>query len=111
MARWADICRMAFIGSSPSYKQQEVFDLVLQAQQAAIDFLQEQLSSGHKVEGREVDRAARQVITKKGYGSYFTHRLGHNIDLTNHGNGTHLDDFETQDSREVMTRSCFWDRS
>lgn len=32
----------------------------------------------------DVDRAARQVIETAGYGSYFTHRIGHGIGLEGH---------------------------
>ena len=32
----------------------------------------------------EVDRAAREVIEKSGYGQYFTHRVGHGIGMEGH---------------------------
>ena len=36
------------------------------------------------VTGQEVDAAARGVITKAGYGAYFTHRTGHGVGLDVH---------------------------
>ena len=36
------------------------------------------------VPAQEIDRAARAVITKGGYGQYFTHRLGHGMGMDGH---------------------------
>jgi Xaa-Pro aminopeptidase len=49
-----------------------------------------------------VDRAARDVIEKAGFGEYFVHRTGHSIDLDLHGSGPHMDDFETKDDRTIL---------
>lgn len=105
--RYADICRMAYIGDKPSQKHEEIFKIVLMAQTAALDFLRQQLQLGHKVAGYQLDQIARGVIEKAGYGPFFTHRLGHSIDYADHGNGTHLDSLETHDERQLMTRTCF----
>jgi Xaa-Pro dipeptidase len=53
-----------------------------------------------------VDRAARSVIEKAGYGKYFIHRTGHNIGQTVHGNGVNMDGFETYDSRHLIPGTC-----
>jgi Xaa-Pro aminopeptidase len=57
--------------------------------------------------GWEVDRACREVIEQAGYGGYFIHRTGHNIDETDHGNGAHIDNYETQDRRQLLRGTCF----
>jgi len=36
------------------------------------------------VEAQEVDRAAREVIAKAGYGATFTHRTGHGLGMDGH---------------------------
>jgi Xaa-Pro aminopeptidase len=59
-------------------KLQEVYDVVLQAQRAAIA----QVRPGAKTGA--VDAAARQVIADAGYGDYFTHSVGHGIGLEIH---------------------------
>src|SRR5207247_10614044 len=45
---------------------------------AAVDAVQPVVQCG------EIDRVARSVITKAGYGEYFIHRTGHGIGLTTH---------------------------
>jgi Xaa-Pro aminopeptidase len=59
-------------------KLQEVYDVVLRAQQAAIGTLRPGIKSG------DVDAAARKVIDDAGYGEYFTHSVGHGIGLAVH---------------------------
>ena len=59
-------------------KLQEVYDVVLRAQRAAIDTLRPGVKTG------EVDAAARQVIADGGYAEFFTHGTGHGIGLEVH---------------------------
>ncbi len=72
-----DITRSTFFGQ-PSHEYRRIWDLVLEAQGAAID------RAGPDVPCSEVDAAARQVIEKAGYGEYFTHRLGHGLGIDVH---------------------------
>ena len=51
---------------------------MLAANLAAIDAVRPGVSFG------ELDKIARDVITEKGYGEYFTHRLGHGMGMNNH---------------------------
>ena len=55
----------------------------------------------------QVDDVARNFINERGYGEYFFHRTGHNIGLEVHGNGAHMDNFETRDEREVLPFTAF----
>jgi Xaa-Pro dipeptidase len=76
----SDVTRTGVLGSPPK-KVQEVFEIVRQAQNAALDAARAGKLSG------TVDDAARAVITKAGYGpdyKFFTHRLGHGIGLDGH---------------------------
>jgi Xaa-Pro aminopeptidase len=54
-----------------------------------------------------VDDVSRGVIERAGYGEYFTHRTGHSIGEEVHGNGAHIDNLETKDSRKIIPRTCF----
>lgn len=56
----------------------EVYDIVKAANQAAFE------AAKPGVPCREIDRAARDLITAAGYGQYFTHRVGHGLGLNVH---------------------------
>ena len=76
----SDITRTWSVGPV-SDEARRNFDVVLQAQRAAFDRL------GPGVPCREVDAAARQVMSKAGFGTdyaAFVHRLGHGIGLQGH---------------------------
>ena len=59
-------------------RQEEIWNIVLEAQKAAIDII----SPGTKM--ADVDKAARDVITEYGYGEYFIHSTGHGFGLDIH---------------------------
>ena len=42
-----------------------------------------------------------------GYGDYIIHRTGHSLGENVHGNGAHLDDYETHDERRLMPGTGF----
>ncbi len=76
----SDVTRTTVFGR-PSEKQRDVWRIVKEAQEAALATAKPGLAC------QEVDRAARRVIQKAGYGpgyKYFTHRLGHGIGLDGH---------------------------
>ena len=80
-ARWggyhADMTRTVAFGA-PAAELAKIHDVVRQAQQAGIDAVREGVS------GAQVDAAARDVIEAAGYGSRFTHGLGHGVGLEIH---------------------------
>jgi Xaa-Pro aminopeptidase len=98
----ADITWTAKLGDPPSTKHQEVFDAVTGARDAAFNLLETRVLEGDNPQGWELDRAARDVIEKAGYGEYFVHRLGHSLGYEVHSNGVNLDDWETHDTRTVI---------
>ncbi len=69
--------RTVFIGE-PSEEQKRAFQVMLNAQNAAI----ETLKPG--VKASEVDRAARSVFEKEGYSKFAVHRTGHGIGISPH---------------------------
>ena len=99
---YADITWTAYVGTTPPDRHQEVFSIVLGARDAALAFLVNQHAGQHTVQGWQVDDVARRFISDHGYGKYFTHRLGHSIFHTVHGEGVNLDNFETHDTRRII---------
>src|SRR6266849_4523735 len=88
----SDITRTIWFGDRPSDEFRKVFNVVHDAQTAAMELGR----PGTPCE--EMDRAARRVITAAGYGPFFTHRLGHGLGMDGHepeylveGNQTHLE--------------------
>lgn len=106
-AVYADITRVAVADSSPTEHQKMIFNVVRNAQKAGTQLIEQKLKVHQPVLGWEVDQACRNVIDKAGYGKNFIHRTGHNIDESDHGSGAHLDNYETQDKRELLPGTCF----
>lgn len=63
--------------------------------------------TGRELHGWEVDRAARGVLEQAGYGDHILHRTGHSLGESVHGNGVHLDDYETHDDRRILPGAGF----
>jgi Xaa-Pro dipeptidase len=74
----SDITRTIWFGDSPSDEFRKVFNVVHDAQTAAMDLGR----PGRPCE--DMDRTARTVITAAGYGPFFTHRLGHGLGMDGH---------------------------
>lgn len=99
---FADQTWMGSLGH-PSDRDQKVWRAVRDARDAAIELLQKRIGARQVVRGGEVDDAARDVITKRGYGEYFIHRTGHSIDPRDlHGSGPHIDNLETREDRALI---------
>ncbi|WP_302104757.1 M24 family metallopeptidase [Polycladomyces zharkentensis] len=73
----SDITRTIVLGK-PNERQREIYDIVLHAQQAALEAVRP------GVTGRDVDKVARDIITDRGYGEQFGHSTGHGIGLEIH---------------------------
>ncbi|MCH9628154.1 MAG: hypothetical protein S4CHLAM2_18090 [Chlamydiales bacterium] len=104
---YADITRVAVAAPEPTPRQQEIFDIVRAAQKKAEHCIRTRMHKGEKVHGAEVDDVCRGHIIEAGYGAYFTHRTGHNIDTSVHGAGANLDNLETSDYRKMLPGMCF----
>lgn len=73
----SDITRTVAFGGIGK-QQREIYEVVKQAQQEAIDALKPGVRVG------DLDRIARDRISGAGYGSFFTHRLGHGLGISVH---------------------------
>ncbi|MFQ5790821.1 MAG: M24 family metallopeptidase [Acidobacteriota bacterium] len=104
---YADFTWVGYAGPGVPAPIQDVWDVVRGARDAAVNFITSRVEQGETFRGFEVDDAARSFIENRGYGPSFIHRTGHNIGLDVHGNGTHMDNFETRDERKVLPFTCF----
>lgn len=73
----SDMTRTVAVGSA-SEEMRNVYDTVLRAQLAGI------AAAKAGVPGKEIDAAARKVISDSGYGKYFGHGFGHSLGLDIH---------------------------
>lgn len=106
-AVYADYTWMAYVGERTPDRPAALFAVVAAARDAAIEFVQSAVRTGRTLRGYEVDRVAREVVTRAGYGDAFIHRTGHNIGQDVHGEGANLDDYETHDERLLLANTCF----
>ena len=73
----SDVTRTVAVGEPPR-ELPHVHEVVMEAQEEAFRTV------GPGVPAQEVDRAARRVIERAGYGELFVHRTGHGIGLEEH---------------------------
>ena len=102
-----DITWVGFCGAEPPSEVENVFGVVREARNRAIQFVQDGVHARRKMHGFEVDDVARSVIRAAGFGEYFFHRTGHSIGRDVHGTGANMDNLETHDVREIIPRTCF----
>ncbi|KRK63813.1 xaa-Pro dipeptidase [Companilactobacillus tucceti DSM 20183] len=70
-----------FFYKEVSDKSRDVYETILEGKRRAMALIKP------GVELATLDAAARDYITEKGYGEYFTHRLGHFIGIEDHETG------------------------
>lgn len=73
----SDITRTVVVEEIPEGFQ-EIYDTVKSANEAAF------AAAAAGISCEELDRTARGIIERAGYGQYFTHRLGHGLGLEGH---------------------------
>jgi Xaa-Pro dipeptidase len=101
-----DITWIGFLGAEVPEKYAKVFRIAREARDKAADLILSSVARGKPLQGWQVDKAARDVIEKAGYGKYFFHRTGHSIGESVHGNGANMDGLETHDVRHLIARTC-----
>ena len=106
-AVFADITWVGFTAARVADEAARAFDVIVRARDAALALVEESAMTGRELHGWEVDRAARNVLEQSGYGAHILHRTGHSLGETVHGNGVHLDDYETHDDRRILPGTGF----
>jgi Xaa-Pro aminopeptidase len=106
-AVFADITWVSTTGRAVPAEPARAFHAVAAARDAAVALVEEAARDGRDLHGWEVDAAARRVLQEAGYGDRILHRTGHSLGESVHGNGVHLDDYETHDDRRLLPGSGF----
>lgn len=106
-AVYADITWIAYTGPTVPAEMTRAFAAICGARDAAVAVVQDAAKAGREVRGFEADRAARAVIEGAGFGAAILHRTGHSLGENVHGDGAHLDDYETHDERRLLPGSGF----
>lgn len=101
-----DISWVGYLGAEVPEKYAKVFRVLREARDRAVELIRSSRKSGKPLQGWQVDKAARGVVEKAGYGKYFFHRTGHNIGTSVHGNGVNMDGLETHDDRHLIAGTC-----
>jgi Xaa-Pro dipeptidase len=106
-AVFADITWMGFTGRDVPERYSRAFAAARDGRDAAVELVRTAARGGRELRGFEVDRAARDVIERAGFGAQFIHRTGHSLGQQVHGNGVHMDDYETHDDRRLIPGTGF----
>jgi Xaa-Pro aminopeptidase len=106
-AVFADITWVAYTGASVPDEFARAFAAARDGRDAAVGLVQSSVAAGADLRGWQVDRACRDVIDRAGYGELFIHRTGHSLGEEVHGNGVHMDDYETRDDRRLIPGTGF----
>ena len=103
----ADLTWMGYVGETVPEEYTKVWNIVFEAQQAALKAIRDAFKAGRPITGAQADDVSRGVITKAGYADQFLHRTGHSIGEEGHGNGANIDNLETRDSRRLIPGTAF----
>jgi Xaa-Pro dipeptidase len=106
-AVYFDITWTGYVGEAVPRRCTEIFDVVREARDTAIERVRSCMQSVRALRGCDVDDAAREVINRHGFADHFVHRTGHSIGEDVHGNGANMDNFETRDTRTIIPGTCF----
>jgi Xaa-Pro dipeptidase len=106
-AVFADITWVAFTGTSVPDEYARAFTAARDGRDAAVQLVKTAVAEGRDLRGWQVDKACRDVIDKAGFGSMFIHRTGHSLGEEVHGNGVHMDNYETKDDRRLIPGTGF----
>ncbi len=106
-AVFADITWVGVTSAQVPGEPARAFGLIAEARDAAVEVVQQAAVRGEALRGWEADRAARSVLEAAGFGAHVLHRTGHSLGETVHGNGVHLDDYETHDDRRILPGTGF----
>ena len=104
---FADITWVGVTSATAPGELARAFRAAADARDAAVGLIEDAARDGRDLRGWEIDRHARGVLEARGYARYVSHRTGHSLGESVHGNGVHLDDYETHDDRRLLPGAGF----
>ena len=112
---YSDITWVGYAGRDVPAKHREVYEVVAKARDASLRRAVSawktsepgpsgRAGTGPRVQGWQLDDAARETIVAAGYAHGIRHRTGHSLSPGPlvHGMGMNLDNLETHDEREML---------
>jgi Xaa-Pro aminopeptidase len=106
-AVFADITWVGYTGETVPDEYARAFAAARDGRDAAVELVKTAAAAKRELRGWQVDRACRDVIDRAGFGPQFIHRTGHSLGEEVHGNGVHMDDYETKDDRRLIPGTGF----
>jgi Xaa-Pro aminopeptidase len=104
---FADITWVGHTGRSVPERLGRAFSAIRDARDRAVAFVRDGAQNGRDMRGWQVDRAAADLLSERGYASHILHRTGHSLGESVHGNGVNMDDYETHDDRRMIPGTGF----
>lgn len=80
----SDITRTIWAGNQPDQQFLKLEQIVTEAYDAVIQLLASRHESKKTLQAKDLDQAARDLITQAGYGTQFIHTTGHGVGLDIH---------------------------
>ena len=93
----ADMTRCFWFGPNAPKEYQTILSLAKRAHDTAAK------KAKYKMTGAQIDKIARDIIEKAGYGKYFTHRTGHGIGMQDHERA----DISQINNEPILENYCF----
>lgn len=106
-AVFADITWVGVTAARVPEDVARAFGAIAAARDAAVALVTDAATHDRDLRGWQVDRAARDVLERDGYADRILHRTGHSLGEEVHGNGVHMDDYETHDDRRLLPGTGF----
>lgn len=101
---YSDITWVGFCGKVVPAAHRKVWETVKGARDAALARAVAAWNAKERVQGWQIDEAARKVIIDAGFEKNLLHRTGHSLSFgkSTHGIGVNIDNMETHDTRELL---------
>lgn len=99
---FADLTWVGYVGKDVPEKYLKVFEVVIKARDKAQKYLEKRLEREEEVFCWQVDRVARSVIKREGFGKYFIHSLGHSLGKKVHSGAGSFNSLGLKDTRRVI---------